>query len=211
MAGKKAQASRQSLYSVHPGVFMVQKWIETLPEKTGRSLDEWLALVKREGPPTEQERREWLKTKYKLGTNSAWWIAERSVGKGDEEDTPEAYLQTAEKYVEEMFSGAKAALRPLYDELLKFCLHFAPDVKACPGKTIVPLYRNHVIAQIKPSTQTRIDFGLALGELKGAGRLIETGGFAKKDRITHRIEIKALKDIDQEVERWFKVAYELDT
>lgn len=211
MAGKKARANRQSLYSVHPGVFMVQKWIETLPEKTGRSLDEWLALVKREGPPTEQERREWLKTKYKLGTNSAWWIAERSLGKGDEEDTPEAYLQTAEKYVEEMFSGAKAALRPLYDELLKLCLNFAPDVKACPGKTIVPLYRNHVIAQIKPSTQTRIDFGLALGELKGAGRLIETGGFAKKDRITHRIEIKALKDIDKEVERWFKVAYELDT
>jgi len=210
MAGKKAQATRQSLYSVHPGIFMVQKWIEALPEKTGRSLNEWLALVKREGPPTEQERREWLKTKYKLGTNSAWWIAERSLGKGVEEDTPEAYLQTAEKYVEEMFSGAKATLRPLYDELLKFCLNFAPDLKACPGKTIVPLYRNHVIAQIKPSTQTRIDFGLALGELKGAGRLIETGGFAKKDRITHRIEIKSLKDIDKEVERWFRLTYERD-
>ena len=210
MAGKKAQATRQSLYSVHPGIFMVQKWIEALPEKTGRSLDEWLALIKREGPPTEQERREWLKTKHKLGTNSAWWLAERSVGKGAEEDTPEAYLQTAGKYVEEMFSGAKMALRPLYDELLKFCLNFAPEVKACPGKTIVPLYRNHVIAQIKPSTQTRIDFGLALGESKVAGRLIETGGFAKQDRITHRIEIKSLKDIDKEVERWFRLAYERD-
>jgi hypothetical protein len=206
MAGK----AKQSLYSVHPGIYMVQKWIETLPEKTGRSLDDWLALVKREGPPTEQERREWLKTKHKLGTNSAWWIAERSVGKGTEEDTPEAYLQTAEKYVEEMFSGAKAALRPLYDELLKLCLNFAPEVKACPGKTIVPLYRNHVIAQIKPTTRTRIDFGFALGDLKGAGRLIETGGFAKKDRITHRIEIKALADIDNEVKRWLRIAYDLD-
>jgi hypothetical protein len=26
-------------YSVHPGVAMVQKWIQELPEKTGRSLD----------------------------------------------------------------------------------------------------------------------------------------------------------------------------
>lgn len=193
MAGKKTQAAQvtgQSLYSVHPGVLMVQKWIETMPEKTGRSLDEWLALVKREGPPTEQERREWLKTKHKLGANSAWWIAERAAGKGAEEDTPEAYLQTAEKYVEEIFSGAKAALRPLYDELLRLGLSFASDVKACPCKTIVPLYRNHVIAQIKPTTQTRIDFGFALGDLKGAGRLIETGGFAKQDRITHRIEIQ---------------------
>src|ERR1041384_171022 len=99
MAGKKAQATRQSLYSVHPGIFMVQKWIEALPEKTGRSLDEWLALVKREGPPTEQERREWLKTKYKLGTNSAWWLAERSVGKGAEEDTPEAFLTKGGQYI----------------------------------------------------------------------------------------------------------------
>jgi hypothetical protein len=200
----------KSLYSVHPGVLMVQKWIETLPEKTGRSLDEWLFLLEREGPPTAQERRDWLKTQYKLGTNSAWWLAERSVGKGTEEDSPETYLQTAEQYVADMFAGPKAGLRPLYDALLHFGLSFAPDVKACPCKTIVPLYRNHVIAQIKPATRTRIDFGFALGATKAAGRLIDTGGFAKKDRITHRIEIKALSDIDAEVKQWFQVAYERD-
>jgi Domain of unknown function (DUF4287) len=68
-------AGTKSIYSVHPGVAMVQKWVDTLPEKTGRSLDEWIALVKKSGPETEKERREWLKEKYKLGTNSAWWIA----------------------------------------------------------------------------------------------------------------------------------------
>jgi hypothetical protein len=34
-------------YSVHPGVAMVQKWIEELPGKTGRSLEEWIALTKK--------------------------------------------------------------------------------------------------------------------------------------------------------------------
>jgi hypothetical protein len=80
-------------------------------------------------------------------------------------------------------------------------LKFAPDVKACPCKTIVPLYRHHVIAQLKPATQTRIDFGFALGGLKAKGPLIDTGGFAKKDRITHRIEIKTRAHIDAEVVR----------
>lgn len=75
-------------YSVHPGVDMVQKWIEDLPHKTGRPLEEWIALAKKSGSPTEQERREWLKKEHKLGTNAASWIAERADGKGTEEDSP---------------------------------------------------------------------------------------------------------------------------
>lgn len=201
---------KQTLYSVHPGIEMVQKWIETLPAKTGRSLEEWLLFINQEGPATEETRRVWLKTELKLGTNTAGWLAERSVGKGAEEDTPEGYLQMADQYVEAMFSGAKSELRPLYNELLSFCLGFAPDIKASPGKTIVPLYRRHVIAQLKPATRTRIDFGFALGGLPAEGKLIDTGGFAKKDRITHRIEIKTTADIDREVQRWFKYAYDLD-
>jgi hypothetical protein len=109
-----------------------------------------------------------------------------------------------------MFSGKKAALRPLYDELLKLGLGVGKDVKACPCSTIVPLYRRHVFAQIKPATQTRIDLGFALGALPSQGRLLDTGGFAKKDRITHRIPIESAKDIDAEVKRWLKSAYDAD-
>jgi hypothetical protein len=199
-----------SLYSVHPGVLMTQKWVAELEGKTGRSLPAWVALVKKSGPKTEKERREWLKKEHGLGTNSAWWIAERAEGKGAELDSPEAYLKSAEKSVDEMFAGGKAALRPLYDELLRIGLATGPEVKACPCQTIVPLYRNHVFAQIKPTTRTRIDMGFALGGRKAEGRLIDTGGFAKKDRITHRIPIQSAADIDAEVKRWLKLAYDGD-
>lgn len=199
-----------SLYSVHPGIAMVQKWIDTLPEKTGRSLDEWMAFIKKSGPKDEKDCRAWLKESFKLGTNTAWWLAERAQGKGWEEDSPEGYLRQAEVYVEEMFSGAKAGLRPIYDNLLKLGLGIGKDVKACPGKTIVPLYRNHVFAQLKPTTRTRLDLGFALGNMAVPERLIDTGGFAKKDRITHRIPIASLDEIDGEVKHWLKVAYDLD-
>jgi hypothetical protein len=201
---------KKSLYSVHPGIAMVQKWIAELPSKTGKSLGEWIRLVKESGPATEKERREWLKTHHHLGTNSAWWISERAEGKGTEGDDPEAYLQAAEKYVEEMFAGAKAGLRPLYDELLKLGLKVGKDVKACPCKTIVPLYRQHVFAQIKPTTRTRIDMGFALKATTATGRLIDTGGLAKGDRITHRIPITSLAEIDDEVKHWLKVAFDMD-
>jgi hypothetical protein len=86
------------------------------------------------------------------------------------------------------------------------------DVKACPCKTMVPLYREHVFAQIKPTTNTRIDLGFALARYKGKlpKRVIDTSGLAKKDRITHRMELKSLAEIDAEVKKWLKMAYELD-
>ena len=204
------EQKRKSIYSVHPGIAMTQKWIAELKQKTGRSFEEWLTFIKKSGPKDEKARREWLKTEHGLGTNSAWWLAERADGKGTEVGDPDDYLAAAEGYVETMFSGSKAALRPIYDALLKIGLKTGKDAKACPCQTIVPLYRNHVFAQIKPTTRTRIDLGFALGDMKAKGRLIDTGGFAKKDRITHRIEITSLKDIDDEVKQWLKVAYDRD-
>jgi hypothetical protein len=74
----------------------------------------------------------------------------------------------------------------------------------------VPLYRLHVFAQLKPSTRTRLDLGFALKDLPVEGRLIDTGGFAKKDRITHRIPLSAVDEIDGEVKKWLERAYEMD-
>jgi hypothetical protein len=189
---------------------MVRKWTEALPAKTGRSLDEWLELVKASRVRDEKECRAWLKDVHELPTNTAYRIAERSHGKGADMASPEAYLKAAEGYVDALFAGGKAPLRPIYDELLMLCLSLGPDAKACPCQTMVPLYRKHVFAQIKPATARRIDLGLALGGRLATGRLIDTGGYAKKDRITHRIAISAAAEIDGEVRQWLQTAYEED-
>ena len=203
------EKQKTSSYDVHPSLAIYQKSLVALKEKTGRSLEEWIKLVKKEGPATEKERRAWLKARHGLGMNYSWWIAEQSVGKGDD-GTPETYLKNAKQYVEEMFDGAKGSLRPIFDELLVLGRSMGADVKVCPCQTMVPLYRKHVFAQIKPTTRSRIDLGFALKDTTVPRRLIDTGGFAKKDRITHRIEITALKDIDTEVKKWLKIAYEMD-
>lgn len=205
------KVKRKAVYSVHPGVEMVRAWVAGLEEKTGRDLDAWLALARKKGPAGEAARRNWLKKEHGLGTNSAWWIAERSFGRGLEDDDPELYLKAAEAYVEAMFAGTKAGLRPIYDALLDVVLSLGKDVGVCPAKTMVPIYRTRVIAEIRPSTLTRIDLGLALGPTKAAPkRLIDTGGLAKKDRITHRIAIGHVGEVDGLVARWLATAYEHD-
>jgi hypothetical protein len=209
---KSSATQTKSLYDVHPGVAMVQKWIADLKPKTGRTLDEWIALAKKDGPKDDASRRAWLKSKHKLGTNSAWWISERVDGKGGEEDSPEKYLATAAFYVEEQYAGKKSTLRPIYDELLAVAKAIGPEVKACPCKTIVPLYRNHVFAQLKATTNTRLDLGLCFTTWNGKlpARLIDTGALAKKDRITHRIELNSTSQIDADLKKWLRAAYDLD-
>jgi Domain of unknown function (DUF5655)/Domain of unknown function (DUF4287) len=205
-----ARAKAKSPYSVHPGIVMVQSWVVSLPQKTGRSLDDWIRLVTTEGPSSEPDRRDWLKASYGLGTNTAWWIAERAAGRNLENEDPKAYLKAAEGYVATMFAGKKAGLRPVYDAVLKLVMALGRDVKICPCKTMVPLYRRHVFAQIKPSTASRIDLGLALEDTPVPDRLIDTGGLAKKDRITHRIVLSSPAEIDPEVKHWLRFAYDLD-
>jgi hypothetical protein len=208
----KSKSKSNVIYSVHPSVVMVQSWVASLPLKTGRSLDQWIRLVEEEGPTSEKERREWLKDRHRLGTNAAGWIVDRASGRGLEDGDPDAYLRAADGYVTAMFTGRKAGLRRLYDELLKFGMALGDDVRACPCQTIVPLYRRHVFAQIKPATNTRIDLGLSLkADTPAPDRLIDTGGLAKQDRITHRITIMSLADIDSEVKYWLRYAYDLDT
>jgi hypothetical protein len=198
----------KSSFDVHPSLAMYQSTLAGIKQKTGRTAEEWTALVNKTGPATEKERREWLQSKHGLGRNYASWIAEQSVGSDD--GTEETYLKHADEYVEQMYAGAKEALLPIFEELMALGRSMGKDVKVCPCQTMVPLYRKHVFAQIKPTTRTRVDLGLALKDTKVPKRLIDTGGFEKKDRITHRIEIMSTKDIDAEVKKWIKFAYDMD-
>src|SRR5262245_17563193 len=114
-----------------------------------------------------------------------------------------------------MSAGCKAGLRPLHDQLISLGRSLGADVKVCPCKTIVPLCRRRVFAEVKPSTRSRIDFGLALAKYVQQGgkvpaRLIDTGGMAKKDRITHKIEITDADQIDAEVWERLRRTYEAD-
>lgn len=195
---------KNSVYSVPPAFAMEEASLARLKEKTNRTLEEWIRIVKKSGPATEKERMAWLKSEHGFTTNYAMWVAKRVDGGGGAEGyDPDAM-------VEAMFSGKKAGLRPIYDHLLELAFGLGKDVRVSPAKTIVPFYRHHVFAQVKPATNTRLDMGFALGNRKPAGRLISTGGFEKGDRITHRIPISDPREIDKEVTNWLAVSYELD-
>jgi len=197
-------------YDLHPSVAMAHSVIAGMKEKTGRSLDEWVRHVKKNGPSAERARAAWLKKEHRLGANYASWIAAKSAGASNAFEDANEYLEQAQDYVDKMYAGPKQHLRPIYDAILTYAKTLGKDVGVSPCSTMVPIYRKHVIAQIKPTTRTRIDLGLALKDTKTPRRLIDTGGFAKRDRITRRIEIISVEEFDDEARRWMRVAYEMD-
>ncbi len=190
-----------SIYSMHPGFAMEEAAVRNLKERTSRTIEEWVALLHAEGPADEKERRVWLKAEHGITTNYVLWIVERAAGRGPEGYDPDANAEA-------QYAGKKAHLGPIYESLLKLCLQLGDDVKACPAATIVPLYRKNVFAQIKPTTNSRIDLGLCLRGVAPGGRLIDTGGQATGDRITHRIAITSMDEIDDQVRYWLKRAYD---
>ncbi len=198
-------------YDLHPSVAYVQAVIANFQAKTGRSLEAWVALLRQEKPA---DAKAWLKAQG-LGTNQAAFVLQRSGAAPGHafDDSPEGYLAAAPGYVAAQYSGKKAALHPLFEALVVLARSLGPNVKVCPCETIVPFYRNHAFAEVKPLV-SRLDLGLALGDPAGvkdaSGRLKDTGGFKKKDRITHKLEIVSKSDLDDTLRTWLRQAYERD-
>ncbi len=208
---RRARPSRpegEVRYSVDPTVTTVVSALRGLKSKTGRSLEEWVRLVRSEGPPEIQGRRQWLRERHGLGASYARWIAERADGRADEVYEEKAYLAAAPRWVDEMFDGPRARLRPIYATLIE-ALSLGDDVRICPRRALVPVFRRHVFAEIRPALR-RIDLGLALRTTPVSSRLVPAGTFGRRDRITHRIAIGSREEVDEEVRRWARIAYDMD-
>jgi predicted transport protein len=173
-----------------------------LPAKTGRTFQQWVDLVKKAGLATRPERVQWLKSKHQLGAVTANFIAAEAEGRS----IIDAYADES-ALLETMYSGEKAALRPIYEELARAARELGKDVDLTVCKTYVGIRKGRQFAMIKPATRTRVDLGLVLPEAKPAGRLLNAGSIGN-ERMTHRIEIASKKEIDAELRRWLRAAYE---
>src|SRR5262249_36258563 len=136
---RAAKPAQRSIYSVHPGVAMFERWINELAVKTGRSLDQWLKHIKEAGPKTEKECRAWLQDAHRLGAKPASCLGEKALGGplAPSEETPEGCLKLAPLSVGQIYSGARQPLRPIHDELVRLAQLLGEDVRVCPCKTIV--------------------------------------------------------------------------
>jgi hypothetical protein len=174
--------------------------VRNLEEKTGKTMAQWVGIVKAMGPQKHGEIVKALKADHGIGHGYANLVAHTAAGLVGE-DAP-----AGDDLVAAQYAGDKAALRPWYDAVMKAVSAFGSDVEVAPKKTYVSLRRSKQFALVQPSTRTRLDVGLNLKGVPPSGRLEASGSF--NSMCTHRVRVEAPADVDKALIAWLKDAYD---
>jgi len=172
----------------------LQTMIGNMPEKTGKSLEEWKIILKAKAFSKHSEAVNFLKKEHHVTHGFANTIVILSK---EEKETPT-------DLVENQYKG-KENLLPIYKELLSVVNGFGKDVTITPKKTSVSIIRKKQFALIKPATKTRIDLGLKLKDKPTTERLENSGPFGTM--CTHRVKLSDVSEIDSELKKWLMEAY----
>jgi hypothetical protein len=104
--------------------------------------------------------------------------------------------------LDRQYAGAKATLRPIFDEIVAVARGLGPDVAVQVNKTGVSLRRAKQFAVVEAPSARRIRLGLNLADTGPAGRLVMVGGMC-----THAVDITDIDDVDDELSGWLRDAY----
>ena len=173
--------------------------VANLKEKTGKHLDQWLAITRSGELAKHGQIVKFLKSEHGVTHGFANLIAHYSL--------KAAAPQAASDPVADQYQGAKAGLRPIYDALITWIQQLGDDVEISPKKTYVSLRRNKQFALIQPSTKTRVDLGINLKGKEPQGRLEASGSF--NAMVTHRVRLSEVSQVDEELKSWLRAAYEV--
>jgi len=173
----------------------LQTMIDNMPEKTGKSLNEWKKVLLAKSFSKHSEGVNFLKGEH----NVTHGFANTIVALSKEDNN------SSEDLIESQFDG-KESLLPIYEKLLAVVKEFGEDVTITPKKTSVSIIRKKQFALVKPATKTRIDLGLKIKDIPTTDRLENSGPFGTM--CTHRVKLSNVSEIDSELKKWLKEAYE---
>lgn len=175
-----------------------QKMIENLENNTGKSLAEWITIAQGSGFEKHGQIVKYLKAEQGLTHGFANMVTlkarETAVSPKTDDDL-----------VDNQYSN-KENLRPIYDTLISAISQFGDDVVIAPKKAYVSLRRNKQFGLVQPSTKTRVDVGVNLGNVAADGRLEQSGSF--NSMVSHRVRLSTADDVNDELIGWLRQAYE---
>ena len=179
----------------------VQTQLNNIQKKTGMSLAELSAFVKKSGLSKHGEIREMLKEKLGLGhgdANTLVHVVFQSDG------TRAAEGKSTDAVLDEIYTGAKAHMRPIHETLMKH-INKLGEFEIVPKKGYVSLRRKKQFAMIGPKTNTRFEVGINAKDFGKNARLLEQ---PKGSMCNYIVNLTDAKEVDAELIAWIKSAYE---
>lgn len=173
----------------------IRSQIRNIEAKTGRSIGDWVGLVRSSGRAKHGEVMTWLKSEHGLTHGDANRVALTAL-RGPA--APEG-----DDLVDAMYSGPKASLRPLHDRVVELARGFGGDVRLSPKQAYVALRRAKQFGTVGPAAGGRLEIGLNLKGVEPGGRLEASTGMC-----THRVRLSDPAELDPEVIGWLREAYD---
>jgi len=175
--------------------------LNNLPEKTGRSLDEWMSVLAGRESEKFGKLVAWLKSEHGVTHGFANLIV-HSFQKGGAKPSAAGDVSL----VDAQFPPHKAHLRPIYESVMEQVRVLGKDAEIAPKKSYVSLRRKKQFGLVQVSTKTRVDLGLNLPGVPADGRLEDAGSF--NGMVSHRVRLTEPGDVDAEVVAWIQAAYD---
>jgi hypothetical protein len=179
----------------------VQTQLDNIQKKTGKSLAELAAIAKSSGLTKHGELRDMFKEKLGLGHGDANALVHAVL---ESDGTRAAEGKTVDAVLDEIYSGPKAAFRPIHERLMKEIGKFG-EFEIMPKKGYVSLRRNKQFAMIGPKTNTRFEVGINAKDLKKNARLLEQ---PKGSMCNYVVNVADVQEVNAELVAWIKSAFE---
>lgn len=181
--------------------------LKNIQARTGKTIAELHAAVAASGAARHGERRSWLMEHFKLGYGDANVVA-LFIGKPLPDLGGAAAAAAAPAPMgdplDAIYTGAKAALRPLHAAVMARVKALGPFEEA-PKKTYISLRRKKQFAMVGPATKDSIEIGLNAKDLPAHARLkLQPPG--SMCHATTRITTAA--EVDAQLEGWLRTAYD---
>jgi Domain of unknown function (DUF5655)/Domain of unknown function (DUF4287) len=175
-----------------------QTQLDNIQKRTGKTLDELFEIIRKSGLPKHGEIVAMLKRDLGMGHGDANTVAKFYFKPGGGKEV------TAGDAIDGIYSGPKAALRPIHDELIKAIAEMGP-CEIAPKKGYVSVRRKRQFAMIGPATRTRVEVGLNMKGVRSTARLAEMppGGICQ-----YKVNVTDVKEVDWELIGWIRLAYD---
>ena len=177
--------------------------LKNIQTNTGKSLAELTALIQSSGLTKHGEIRDMLIRELGLGYGDATMLVHFAL-QSDGQSAAQAKGASIDDVVNEIYSGAKADLRPIHDRLMATISKFG-EFETVPKKGYVSLRRKRQFAMIGPATKTRVEVGINSKILEATDRLI---GMPPGGMCQFKVNITDASQVDAELIAWIRQAYD---
>ena len=173
----------------------------SMKERTGKSLEEWVAIVQASGidPLDQKSVRNWLRSEHGVKQNSQWAIAD-SAARAAGWEAP-----TVAEYIDKQYSGPKEGLRPIFDKIAEAALGLGDDVSMEGRGGYTPFVRKRQFAAVAAQSRSHVDLGLRYVTPPGSSRLVPAKAPGQS---THKVRLTGTDEVDDEVLGLLAAAYD---